>query len=100
VISQWAQTNDLAADGKDNGNIDDLADAVTAGAVPGGRTYTIYSYNDGKGSLVMQKYRIDGMSHAWSGGSGASSYTDPLGPDATELSYSFFMDHPMKQKNR
>ncbi|SEB42838.1 PHB depolymerase family esterase [Paenibacillus sp. GP183] len=97
VISQWAQTNDLASDGLDNNNIDDLADVTQHSTVPGGRSYTVYSYNDSKtGRVVMQKYTVTGMGHAWSGGSSSGSYTDPQGPNASQICYDFFMAHPMK----
>ncbi|UFJ42260.1 PHB depolymerase family esterase [Brevibacillus humidisoli] len=95
VISQWAQTNDLAADGVDNNQIDDTADQTIHSAVPGGRSYTKYVYEDQNGFIVMEKYLVDGMGHAWSGGSSTGSYTDPQGPNATQLSWDFFLDHPM-----
>ena len=38
------------------------------------------------GQVLMEKYIVDGMSHAWSGG-GSGSYGDPKGPDATTLAW-------------
>ncbi len=95
VISQMAQTNDLASDGTDNNNIDDTPEETINGQVSGGRSYTRYVYKDNNGQIVMEKYMVEGMSHAWSGGSTAGSYTDPNGPDATTISWEFFMNHPM-----
>ncbi len=40
ITTQWAQTDDLAADGADNNNIDDVPEGTTPGQVPGGHTYT------------------------------------------------------------
>lgn len=94
VISQWAQTNDKASDGVDNNNVDDTADETIQGQVSGGRSYTRYIYKDTKGSIVMEKYLIDSMGHAWSGGDTAGSYTDPKGPDASTLIWEFFKAHP------
>ena len=95
VISQWAQTNDRASDRKDDDNIDDTAEQTVAGSVPGGRSYTKYVYEDGNDSaVVMEKYLVGGMGHAWSGGSSAGSYTDPQGPDAGEIGWRFFESHP------
>ncbi|TXK85202.1 PHB depolymerase family esterase [Paenibacillus sp. N3.4] len=96
VISQWAQTNDMASDGIANKNINDQADSTQNGTRSGGRSYTVYSYKDSTtGSIVMQKYAVTSMGHAWSGGSSSGSFTDPQGPNATQLSYDFFMAHPM-----
>ncbi|WWB85532.1 PHB depolymerase family esterase [Priestia aryabhattai] len=94
ILSQWAQTNDRAADGLDNNNIDDTADQTSTGTVSGGRSYTQYIYKDTAGKTVMEKYMIEGMGHAWSGGSTSGSYTDPKGPNATKLSWNFFKSHP------
>ena len=94
VVSQWAQTDDLAYDGIDNNDIDDVADATTTGQVSGGRSFTTYDYRGPGGSTVLQKVLVNGMGHAYSGGSSAGSYTDPSGPDATKLSWDFFVAHP------
>ncbi|MBX9971147.1 extracellular catalytic domain type 1 short-chain-length polyhydroxyalkanoate depolymerase [Priestia aryabhattai] len=94
ILSQWAQTNDRASDGLDNNNIDDTADQTLPGTVSGGRSYTQYIYKDTAGKTVMEKYMIEGMGHAWPGGSTSGSYTDPKGPNATTLSWNFFKSHP------
>ncbi|MEK4751334.1 PHB depolymerase family esterase [Priestia sp. FSL R5-0597] len=94
ILSQWAQINDRASDGLDNNNIDDTADQTLPGTVSGGRSYTQYIYKDTAGKTVMEKYMIEGMGHAWSGGSTSGSYTDPKGPNATKLSWNFFKNHP------
>lgn len=94
VLSQWAQTNDKASDGTDNNNIDDTADQTITDQVTGGRSYTRYIYKDNNGLVVMEKYMVDGMGHAWSGGDSAGSYTDPKGPNATQLTWEFFKAHP------
>lgn len=95
VLSQWAQTNDRASDSSDNNNIDDTPEATIPGSVPGGRNFTRYIYEDQNNQTVMEKYIIDGMGHAWSGGSTAGSYTDPNGPNASQLMVDFFLAHPM-----
>lgn len=94
ILSQWAQTNDRASDGLDNNNIDDTADQTLPGTVSGGRSYTQYIYKDTAEKTVMEKYMIEGMGHAWPGGSTSGSYTDPKGPNATTLSWNFFKSHP------
>lgn len=92
VLSQWATTNDFADDGSENGTIDDIADQTIQGQASGsqGRKYTRYVYNDNNGNVVMEKYLVDGMGHAWSGGNTSGSYTDPNGPNQTQITWNFF----------
>lgn len=89
VLGQWAQTNDLASDGADNNNIKATADATTSATAC--RSYTRSDYkNSATGSVVMQKYLISGMGHAWSGGSSSGTYTDSCGPDTSTIIANFF----------
>ena len=91
VLSQWAQTNDLASDGSDNNNIDDVAELLEGGQVSGGRSYTRTVYEDGAGHEIMEKYLVDGMGHNWSGGVLGGTYTDPDGPEASQIMVDFFL---------
>ena len=52
------------------------------------------TWQDVHGRDVVTYYRIDGMDHAWSGGTPGSIFTDPSGPDASKIIYEFFMAHP------
>ncbi|RPK14578.1 hypothetical protein FH5_00013 [Priestia endophytica] len=90
VISQWATTNDWADDGILNGTIDDQADSVVEKTKQGGKAYTQYSYTNENGQIVLEKYIVNNMEHAWSGGSPLGSYTDEEGPNASEIMWSFF----------
>ena len=94
VLSQWAQTNDHADDGLDNGSVINTPGAVLPGQVPGGYAYTRSVYHDLKGNALMEKWIVHTMTHKWSGGSPAGSYTDPKGPDASEEFLRFFREHP------
>lgn len=94
TLSQWAQTNDRASDGADNNNIDDTPEQTVNGQVSGGRAYTQYIYKDQTGAVILEKYLVTSMGHAWSGGSTAGSYTDPQGPEASLLMWQFFAAHP------
>ena len=91
VLSQWAQTNDLASDGTDNDDIDDDEELLEGAQVPGGRTYTRTVYEDSAGIGIMEKYLVDGMGHDWSGGVLGGTYTDPDGPDASQIFVDFFL---------
>lgn len=92
ALSQWAQTDDLADDGADNDSVDDVAEDTQMGRVTGGRSFTRTRYADGGGRYLLEKYLIDGMSHAWPAGptGGGGSYSDKGGPDGARLAWEFF----------
>lgn len=96
IVGQWAQTDDLALDGLDDGDVSATPTLVERGQVPGGRTYT-HSVNRGPdGTVLIEKYLIDGAGHVYPGGCSCSLYGDPSGPDATGLSWDFFLAHPRR----
>lgn len=90
VVTQWAQTNDLLDDARDNNSVDDTPDATTKGTVPDGYNFTRYVYHDAKGKPLLEKWLVAGMKHAWPGGSTNGSYTDPKAPNAGEEIWRFF----------
>lgn len=73
---------------------DAVADTVVRGQVPGGRTYTHLTYRTATGQPLIEQYMIDGAGHAYPGGCSCSLYGDPAGPDATTLTWNFFLAHP------
>jgi poly(hydroxyalkanoate) depolymerase family esterase len=94
IVGQWAQTDDLAIDGLDDGDVDAVPDTVIRGQVPGGRAYTHSTYRATNGAVMIEKYLIDGAGHVYPGGCGCSLYGDPSGPDARNLTWDFFLAHP------
>ncbi|CAM2010432.1 extracellular catalytic domain type 1 short-chain-length polyhydroxyalkanoate depolymerase [Acanthopleuribacter pedis] len=88
VVRQWLQTHDWLDNGADDQSVDALADSVENDRVPGGRAFSKALYQDAEGRVLTAYYRVDGMGHAWSGGSGA--FTDSSGPDASALLVAFF----------
>ena len=49
-------------------------------------------YRDGLGRLIAERWQLDRLGHAWSGGSAAGSHTDPQGPDASAQFLRFFQE--------
>lgn len=94
VVQQWMQTDHLASNDTYTADFGNPSNCLN-GQVPGGYSYTVSRWNDDQGDEVQEYWRVDGMGHAWSGGSPGSSYTDPSGPDASLAMFQFFIGHPM-----
>lgn len=97
MVEQWMQTNSLASRGAYAATFHEPS-SVESGRVKGGRAYTVYRWADSNGQRVQEYWRVDGMGHAWSGGSRGSrgsSYADAQGPDASLAMYQFFMRHSL-----
>lgn len=90
ALAQWAQTNDLLDDARDNNSVDETADTTTNGAIPNGYQFTRYVYQDAAGKPLLEKWLVRDMKHAWPGGSTAGSYTDPKAPHASHEMWRFF----------
>lgn len=99
VVQQWIETDFLASNETYKVNFDSPAN-IRPGQVPGGHSYTVYTWNDNNGNELQEYWKIDGMGHAWSGGNNNGSYADPLGPNASQAMYTFFMNHPKVSKHR
>jgi poly(hydroxyalkanoate) depolymerase family esterase len=94
VVCQWLATSRLVS-GQATGLDFARPDASHHDRAPGGLSYSVRSWNDSAGHPVVQYWSVAGLGHAWSGGAGAGTYTDPRGPDATEAMCHFFGQCPM-----
>jgi poly(hydroxyalkanoate) depolymerase family esterase len=90
LIAQWAQTNDYLDDRKDNDSISVKPASESKGSVPNGYSYTKYTYNDSAGRLLMEKWIVDDLGHAWPGSRIVNQFADAKGPDATAEIWRFF----------
>jgi poly(hydroxyalkanoate) depolymerase family esterase len=84
IAGQWA-----VVDG-----IDPIPDDTVRGQVPGGRSYTHLTYRSAAGQPLIEQYLIDGAGHVYPGGCACSLYGDPAGPDASAITWDFFLAHP------
>lgn len=94
VVQQWAETDYDASGGSYNASFSSPS-STTHGQVSGGHSYTLRSWNDSNGNEIEEYWTVNGMGHAWSGGSSSGSYTDSGGPSATSAMYTFFMNHTL-----
>jgi poly(hydroxyalkanoate) depolymerase family esterase len=79
------------------GIVDD-ANSSETGAVPvtetgviNGKRFTRMIIPGPDGKTMVENWTIDGAGHAWSGGSTAGTFADPLGPDASSEIVRFFL---------
>ena len=94
AVQQWLTTNQLASHGTFTASFEHPS-STTPGQVPGGHTYTVFTWKDTTGNDVVTYFKVDEMGHAWSGGAPPSIFTDQRGPDASKIIYEFFMAHPL-----
>jgi poly(hydroxyalkanoate) depolymerase family esterase len=62
--------------------------------VAGGRAYRRIVVADARGVPHAEEWVIEGLGHAWSGGSPDGSFTDQRGPDASREMLRFFLATP------
>lgn len=97
LIQQFAQLNDLSDDGDGaNQSIDAVADTARSDKLADGRPFQTRSYIDARGEVIMREIMIDGLGHAWSGGPPGAEFSDPEGPDAGSLFWSFFKNRTLR----
>jgi poly(hydroxyalkanoate) depolymerase family esterase len=91
ALQQGLRTDNLVISGSQTGPISLSAASVSSGQVPKGRRYTVSTFRDPNGCLIAQQTIIDGMPHAWPGGSShMGGYSDPTAPDGATIAWNFF----------
>ena len=60
----------------------------------GGRAYTRTVITDASGVPHVERWAIEGLGHAWSGGNPEGSHSDQHGPDASREMLRFFLGSP------
>lgn len=89
LIAQWGKANQCLAESHSQRN--GLIEESTQSAVPDGYNFTKHTYRE-DGRLLMEKWIVQGLGHAWSGSPTASLYGDPKGPSASEEMWRFFRE--------
>ena len=88
AIAQWGRTNACLAN--ERGFV--LTEKVLEGKVRDGYAYKKHTYREGDSRLVMEKWLVEGLGHAWSGSPNPSKYGDPKGPNASAEIWRFFCE--------
>jgi poly(hydroxyalkanoate) depolymerase family esterase len=70
-----------------------LSESVETGTVPHGRAFTRTRWIGSDEVAMSELWVVHGSGHAWSGGDGRGSFTDPMGPDASAEMLRFFSAH-------
>ena len=93
ALQQGLRTDNLVLSGSQTSPILLSPSAVRRGKVRHGRTYAVTSFRDRAGCLIGQQTIIDGMPHAWPGGSAKPAwkgYSDPTAPSGAKTAWEFF----------
>jgi poly(hydroxyalkanoate) depolymerase family esterase len=93
ALQQGLRTDNLVISGSQTGPISLLPAAVHQRKVRNGRSYSVSTYRDPSGCLIGQQTIIDGMPHAWPGGSADhqwAGYSDPTAPSGAKTAWTFF----------
>lgn len=91
LVQQWQVTHDLVDDREQNGSVPRWVAATRTGT--DGRTYSVDTYVDAEGCVLTERWLIDGLRHAYSGGA-PSGLVDPdvdTGPNMRTVAYDFFL---------
>lgn len=95
LVQQWVRAADAVDDGAANGSVSTTPAYTTDGSAPGGYDYEKDVYLDAGGDVLVERWLVKGLGHAWPGGAPAIAYSDPKGPSASDESWRFFEEHPM-----
>lgn len=93
VARHWLIAHDWMDDGEQNGSIALTPTETRTGR--DGKNYSVDSYVDSQGCVLVERWLIQGMFHAYAGGAPAAIYdvtADPDAPNMREIAYDFFLD--------
>ena len=94
IVTQFEVLNEMLAE-EANRKVEPLVVRTSKNRSAGGYDYETSSYLRAE-QLLIQKVRISGMGHAWSGGVADYPYNDPRGPNASEIICDFFAEHGLR----
>jgi len=72
---------------------------LSHGATATGIAFTRTIRFDAQERAIGEQWVLEGLGHAWSGGSALGTFTDPRGPDASREFVRFFFEHRLSSRN-
>ena len=94
VVSQFAVLNELLAE-ESYSQPEEPRERTSTNRNNSGYAYEITDVQRG-GRVVVRKIMINGLGHAWSGGPKHHHFSDPRGPNASELICDFFAEYGLR----
>ena len=91
TFAQWTQMADWSDDLNLNGSVT-LKDTSISIHLPPGDDYSYIVTDLTTTNWRARKVLVHQMAHAWSGGPAGFPYSDPLGPNATQMLWDFFQE--------
>ncbi len=91
VADQWLAFRATAAGDTETNRLG--RNRTDRGSTADGRRYTRVRWYTTRRKRVLEYWLIEHLGHAWSGGRAGGSYSDPAGPRAATLMWSFFRTH-------
>ncbi len=85
LAAQWAAAGGLGTPERGTGEA-------------GGRAYGRTAWRTAEGREAVVLVQVEGLGHAWSGGSAEGTYADPAGPDASREILRFLLSHPREAR--
>ena len=93
VARHWLIAHDWLDDGLRNDSVSLLPASTRSGR--DGKNYSVDTYVDAQGCVLVERWLIEGMFHAYAGGNPAAIYditSDANAPHMREIAYDFFLD--------
>ena len=94
ALKHWLIAMDWVDDGAANGSVSLMPSATRTGT--DGKSYTVDTYVDAQGCVLAERWLINGLFHAYSGGGQlyplVDVVADPNAPNMREIAYDFFLD--------
>jgi len=97
VVAQFAVMNELLAE-EAHPEPDEPHERSRTDRFNSGYRYEVSDVHRA-GQVVVRKVIVSGLGHAWSGGPSQYQFSDPRGPNASELICDFFAEHGLRESS-